>query len=319
MSHEIESMMSLKQTPWHGLGTIIQDAVSFDEAMRLAGLDWRVRTAPLYFKPNAASPITQAEDAQIVIRESDNAQLGTVGVDYTIVQNDDSMRPTFDALNSDKRITIETAGSLRGGRKVWMLARINNAEADVLKGDAVRGYILVATSHDGTMAHTTQFTGTRVVCANTLAVALHGGGSRVRVHHKGNAVDTVKEVSKLIDVATGTFQASVEQYQRLARRNINMKDLERYVRVVFQIPEPLPGETDTSKLVPKIAELAYNGIGMDLPGVRGTLWAAYNAVTEQLTHHRGKSQDVRLDSLAFGQNALINQRALKTALDMATA
>ncbi len=192
-------------------------------------------------------------------------------------------------------------------------------------------FILLANGHDGTMATTSAFTPIRTVCANTLAAALESDQTKmIRVIHTQKIKENLELVRETMDVANQQFVASAELYQELAKRQINKDDLELFIQRVFISPKKLkllnkqleeagmskvPGE----RLINDIVPLFEAGRGNDLPGVRGTWWAAYNSVSEYLSHERGRSRDVRLDSLWFGQNGVTNRRALETAKEMAFA
>jgi phage/plasmid-like protein (TIGR03299 family) len=310
MAHEIESMMFRGETPWHSLGAKIEHNMTFDEAMSAAGLNWTVSKKDMF---TGAAPVP---GYKAIVRDTDKSVLGVVTDGYHVLQNSEAFRPLFEALQADGRVEIETAGSLRGGRKTWMLGRIKDAQADVVAGDTVKAYLLAATSHDGSIAHTTQITGTRVVCANTLDIALRGNEARMRVWHRSNIKDTVEHVAKLVDTAQRGFSGSVEQYRKLAASGtVNPRDLEAYFRFVFEIPEETKAEE--SKLLPELNTLFHTGTGMNIPGMQESMWAAYNAVTEYLTHGKGgKQAGSRVESNAFGNAAKVSQRALERALEV---
>ena len=203
------------------------------------------------------------------------------------------------------------------------MARLNRDPITVVKGDDVLKYLLLSNGHDGLVSVKVGFTPQRVVCMNTLRAAHQHSASRLlRVKHTQRVNETLLEVRDVINVVDREFEATAEQYRLLSKHQVNAKDLDRYVRVVFGLPEKAEGSEEKQKgdrVVSKIIPLFEKGRGNDMPGVRGTLWAAYNSVTEFLTHGRGRSEETRIDSLWFGQGALINQRALETAVELAKA
>lgn len=329
MAHEVESMMYLNQVPWHGLGIKIEKKeISIEEAIVASGLDWKVRLIPLIAqKPVGTEQVTH----KAVMRESDSSILGVVGPGYHPLQNTEAFQ-FFNPFLSQKEATLETAGSLREGKRVWVLAKINRAPLKIVKGDEVEKFILLSNSHDGTMAVRVGFTPIRVVCANTLAMAHENGSSQlIRVFHNQKVVQNLEAVRDIMNAADAKFEATAEQYRQLARAEISEKDLRKYVSMVFKLRplalEPGMSKEDRAKaadehekrqkVMGKVIQLFHVGRGNDMEGVKGTYWAAYNAVTEYLSYERGKNKDIRLDNLWFGEGANVNRKALDVAIQMA--
>jgi phage/plasmid-like protein (TIGR03299 family) len=305
-------MMYVGKAPWHGLGTSIPDdkKISVREAIVAAKLDWQVELRHV-FTDNPGGGESGVLNYYAVCRVSDNAFLGMVGPDYTPLQNEQALewfQPFLDA----KEATLETAGSLKGGRHVWALARIRDGNMDVGKNDPVSHYILLSNAHDGSVAVRVGFTPIRVVCNNTLTLALGSKASQLlRVRHSLNLHVNLELVRDTMKVARHEFSATVEQYRHLQKRGIDAAGLERYVRVVFSLPNDKGGR----ELIPNIIYLFENGRGHQEAG--RTYWGAYNAVTEYLNYFRGRTQDNNLSSLWFGESTLTNKQALHVALKMA--
>lgn len=314
MSHEVEQMFFVGATPWHGLGRRVQPGVSTEDAIRCAGLDWRVGTKPLVTVDGDEVP------AVATYRESDGKILGVVGPEYRPLQNAAAFR-FFDPFVTSGEASYETAGSLRGGKRVWILAKINRAPSVVVPkaDDKIEKFVLLSNSHDGSLAVRVGFTPIRVVCSNTLALAHGNEASKlIRIRHRSNVLANLEAVREVMNVADAQFEATAEQYRRLAAREINAEDLKKYVDLVFTSPKvDESARPEHHRILSKIVPLFETGRGNDLPGVRGTLWAAYNGVTEYLAYERGRSQDTRLDSLWFGEAANLNRRALDVAIQMA--
>ena len=312
MAHLVESMMYVGETPWHGLGTAIPEAkkLSIQEAIVAAKLDWQVELRHV-FTENPDIGKSGILDHYAVCRTSDNAFLGMVGPDYVPLQNQEALEWFQPFLNANEA-TIETAGSLKGGRNVWALARIRDGNMDVGKKDPVSHYILLSNAHDGSVAIRVGFTPIRVVCNNTLTLAHDSQASKLlRVRHTTKLHVNLELVRETMMVAQHEFSATVEQYRHLQRHGIDAAGLERYVRVVFSLPNDKGGK----ELIPNIIFLFENGRGHQEAG--RTYWGAYNAVTEYLNYFRGKSQDNTLSSLWFGESANVNKQALNVALKMA--
>ena len=312
MAHLVESMMYVGKTPWHGLGTSIPDdkKISVREAIVAAKLDWQVELRHV-FTDNPDIGKAGILDHYAVCRKSDNAFLGIVGPDYTPLQNQEALEWFQPFLNANEA-TLETAGSLKGGRHVWVLAKIRDGNMDVGKKDPVAHYILLSNAHDGSVAVRVGFTPIRVVCNNTLTLAHDSKASKLlRVRHTSNLQVNLETVRDTMKVARHEFSATVEQYRHLQRRGIDAAGLERYVRVVFSLPDDKGGK----ELILNIVYLFENGRGHQEAG--RTYWGAYNAVTEYLNYFRGRSQDNTLSSLWFGESTYVNKQALNVALKMA--
>jgi phage/plasmid-like protein (TIGR03299 family) len=317
MSAEVENMFSLKEVPWHDQGIILDHPPSTEEAIKCAGLDWEVKLVPLGGDLDG-EPLKDV-GAWATVRSTDRRVLGTVGPTYHPLQNRDAFKffqPVLDAGEAN----LETAGSLRHGKRVWILARVKADPIEIVPGDAVMSYILLSNGHDGTMAIRAGFSSIRVVCANTLAAAHADGASKLlRVRHTENAAKTLDEVREIMDVGRREFVASTEKMRTLARKGVNAEDVKEYVRKVFAPKVTMLDKEQESKcerLMGKIIPLFEKGRGNDLPGVKGTAWAMYNAASEYLTWERGRAEN-RLDSLWFGDSSNANRRAFDLALKVA--
>jgi len=349
MAHQIESMMYLGATPWHSLGTKLNNPPTAREAIIAAGLNWEVATKAIRTVDG------EALAHKATYRVSDGRILGVVGPHHKPYQNAEAFA-WFDPFLAAGQARFETAGSLAGGRKVWILAKLSRDPAEIVKGDTVEKYILLSNAHDGSMAIRVGFTPIRVVCANTLAMAVSDKGSKLlRVRHTKNVADVMLKVRDIMNAADAAFEATAEQYRALARCAINSADLAKYVRLVFPkvlkdsdsdaidttaetTAEPADGAAGLvglldreigdhsgvsvaerqSKAAAEVTRLFEEGKGHDLPGVRGTMWAAFNGVAEYVTHHRGRDDERRL-AAQFSDGAALTKHALTTALAFAAA
>ncbi len=314
MPHEVETMAYFGHRPWHGLGTALAEADLYDwsSASKKAGLDWAVELVPL------VTADTQAKvDHRAVRRTSDGRTLGVVGPRYHPLQNKDAFgwfQPFLDA----REAALHTAGSLRQGSRIWVLARLNRDPLVIAAGDEVEKFILLSHGHDGSLAVRAGFTPIRVVCQNTLSMAHGSDASKlIRIKHTRDVLENLANVREIMDLANQEFEATAEQYRRLARKSVNQADLRRYVKRVLKIEDEDSPSTRSRNIMDEIIRLAEAGRGNDLPSVRGTLWTAYNGVSEWLTYNRGRNGDNRLNSLWFGESAVTNRHALDVALDMA--
>ncbi len=318
MAHQLEivngkaSMFFVGQTPWHGLGTKLDTPPTIQEGLVAAGLDWKVGMK------NLVTVDGQAVDHRATYRMSDGKIFGVVGPGYTPLQNTDAFG-WFQPLVSSGEVSLHTAGSLQEGRKVWVLAKVNAPALEIADGDMVERFVLLSNSHDGTRAVRAGFTPIRVVCANTLRMAhddASGETKLVKLLHTKNVTTALDQLRETMQVANARFEATAIQYRKLARFAVSKADLRKYVKIVLGVEKEdekeLPGQTMTK--IREILMLAEKGKGND----GKTLWAGYNGVTEYLGYQFGRSQDRRMDSLWFGQNASLSQRALDIALTMAS-
>lgn len=312
MAHLVESMMYVGKTPWHGLGTPIPEEkkLSVGEAIVAAGLDWQVELRRVYTECPDGDASAGILDHFAVCRVSDNAFMGLVGPDYVPLQNKEALE-WFQPFLDSNAATLETAGSLNGGKQVWALAKIRDGNMDVGKNDPVAHYILLSNAHGGSVSVRVGFTPIRVVCNNTLMMAYESEASRLlRVRHTVKMHYNLELIREIMNAASREFSATVEQYRILHRRGIDTVGLERYVKIVFSLPDD-----GGKELIPNIIYLFENGRGHKEAGE--TYWGAYNAVTEYLNYFRGRTQDNTLSSLWFGDSTRINRHALTTALKMA--
>jgi hypothetical protein len=304
MAHELEhdkSMIYVGQVPWHQLGIALETAPeSVKAAIEAAGLGWTVDKRPLFLADG-----TQV-DRWAVLRTSDNAVLGTVGPDYTCIQNADAFSP-LDPFIKAGVATIETAGSLKGGSRVWMLAKVARPDMQIAEGDAVAKYILATTGHDGMSSFRLQITPIRVVCMNTLSAAINGKSDTIRISHFKDS--TRADLRKYVDLVFPPV-AKKPDATPAPELVVNGSDLLSGLLArphVSGQPSPFSPEggevlaEDKRRIYDDIARLFEFGRGNTNPASAGTAWAAYNAVTEYNTHERGGSADTRLGNLWFTQ------------------
>ena len=312
MAHKVEKMVFAGATPWHGLGTEINQDTSFWDAFELAGLDWEVDTKPLFTGDG------EKVSHRAAYRVSDGRILGIVGKRWTPLQNRDAFE-IFEPLVDAGEMVIHTAGSLRNGERIWALCQLNQDNSEIVAGDEVAKFVLLSNGHDGKLAVHFGFTPIRVVCANTEALARGSKASKlVRVRHSRFVKQNVQDLRNVMNFANQEFEATAEQYRYLASKGINSEDLDKYIKIVLGIGEKSADEmtTRSKNIVSSIEDLFESGKGSDIVGVRGTYRGAYNAVTEYLNYSKGRTANNRMDSVWFGQNGTMNQKALDTALEL---
>jgi phage/plasmid-like protein (TIGR03299 family) len=306
MPANVETMAYVGQIPWHGIGNVVTGKESARDVMIAAGLDWTVSKRPLLTIISACEFVPIFGKAAIR-RDSDESILGVCGKDWNPLQNTDAFS-FFDPFINENQAEYHTAGSLDNGKKVWVLAKVKNADTEIVRNDPVESYIMLSNAHDGVTSVRIGFTPIRVVCANTLALAHSDKSSKlIRVRHSKDVKVNVESIRETMDAVRKTFVANAAQMKKLAKREINAEDVRKYIQQVLETEE----ETRTFR---EILGNYHHGIGSDIKGVRGTLWGAYNAVTEFMTHSAGHTDNGRFSSLWFGVNARKNDRALSIAL-----
>lgn len=329
MGHEItekDTMFSVGEMPWHRLGKVLEHAPTPAEAIFFAGLSWRVALRPITTTLADGGQAVAITTHRSVLREDTGEILGVVGEDFTPLQNADAFG-WFAPLVDEGWITLETAGSLRRGRRVWIMAKVATDGVEIAPDDVVDPYVLLCHGHDGSLALRVGFNAVRVVCANTLAAALDEGDGLFCLRHTSGLSASLEVVRSVIGRQIDLFKGSADAWRHLAARRCSEGDLERYVlRVLTRTvgddgEESEPSATSGKRILEVVRPLFEGGAGNDRPGVRGTWWAAYNAVTEWLTHSRGskagtavEQAERRFDALHLGDGRRLGRRALMLAL-----
>lgn len=338
MAHEFDSGMFTTEKAWHGLGTVVDKAPTTSEAIALAGMDWTVKEQPLITCEEDGQP--ELVDGWKCLKRSDNSKILHVCRDtYTPFQNVDAFR-FFDPLIQDGDATLDAAVSLKEGKRIVITAKIKDGIADVLPSDPVESYLVLFNAHDGSLALGLMFSNIRVVCANTLGFALNEQKARgtyarfqsgedvaiankmVRLRHTASIKENVSVVQSAVNLSKRQFDLTVESYKAMAKTSMTTELFRHYLTNVFA--SDLKIGTEEEKCIEDFGHydrLMTNfdgGIGMDIKGVKGTVWAGFQAVTEFATHQRG-GDDIeaarnRLNQLWFGTGAQIVGRAQMEAI-----
>lgn len=321
MAHLLQQMAYIGQTPWHELGNQLPPKQPLEVWARSAGMDWRICETPVRYmaeQAGALGSIMTFEDQKVLYRSDTKAPLSVVGGRYQIVQPRDVLEFYRD-LTEVSGFELETAGVLKAGKKFWALARTGKETA--LKGnDTVKGYILLATSCDGTLATTATPTTVRVVCNNTLSIALNGASSAVRVPH--STTFDAQAVKRQLGIAVSGWDTFMYRMKTLSERKVKTHEsMNFFLRVLCQTDGHADSQTLTNERALKKVQELYEGRGRgaELSAAKGTAWGLLCAVTEFVDHERrARSQEYRLDSAWFGQGAGLKQRALDAALQLAS-
>jgi phage/plasmid-like protein (TIGR03299 family) len=313
-------MMYTGETPWHGLGTRLEEPATAREAIEAAGLDYQAELKELQTIEGKAVPQRRA-----VVRSDTGDILGVVGKSYVPAQNAQAFS-FLDAVVADGSLRYDTAGALGRGERVWMLAKLPGHIRIKGGDDIVNKFLLLSNSHDGTAALRIQYTGVRVVCSNTLNMALrHRGARSISILHKGDLTAKIEEAQRVLGFADLFFQDAEVKIDILANHYPTTDQVQDYFKALY--PDPADADSNRARNIrDRLAALFESGIGMDIHAIKGTTWAAYNAVTEYVDHHRPtRTRDTtlrrsrRLESAWFGSGAILKARAWNEALALALA
>lgn len=312
MSHLVETMAYVGATPWHGLGNQLTEQQPIDVWLHEAGMNWTIEQSDVLFNVSQdGMHIRMHRDAKVLYRSDTLAPLSVVSPRYKVVQPHEVLHFYNDLVHAGG-FELETAGVLKGGKKLWALAKTGQ-ETLVRSGDRVKAYLLLATSCDGTLCTTAQFTSVRVVCNNTLQIAVGDNTGAVKVPH--STVFDPLAVKDALGLGLSDWDVFMRNIKALSQRPISPEEARQYFADVLD--EPMPVEDATPSKAMQQLHALYSGAGMGsmLIGTRGTAWGLVNAVTEYVDHHRrARSRDYRLDSAWFGQGATLKQRAMHKSL-----
>ena len=318
MAHLVQSMAYVGETPWHGLGNELAPQQPLEVWAEQAGMAFQILETPVRYmaeQAGALGSIMTFGDQKVLFRSDSQAALSVVSNRYQVVQPREILELYRD-LTEVSGFELETAGVLKEGRKVWALARTGQSAS--LKGnDTVNGYLLLATACDGTLATTAQFTSIRVVCNNTLAIALANGGQAVKVPHSTSF--DAQAVKRQLGVSVSSWDGFMYRMRTLSERKVKSHEAMNFFLRVFTDPEATATGLTNERAI-KAVQALYDGQGRgaELQSAKGTAWGLLNSVTEFVDHQRrARSQDYRLDSAWFGQGATIKRKALDEAIRMA--
>lgn len=313
MAHLVQTMAYTGETPWHGLGNQLSERQPLEVWLREAGMDWTIESSPVHYLTSDSAEVYP--DAKVLFRSDTGDGLSVVSNRYQVVQPREVLEFYRDLVDLGG-FELETAGVLKGGRKLWALARTGD-EAMLNGNDLVKGYLLLATACDGTLATTAQFTSVRVVCNNTLQMATGDSTGAIKVAHSTKFdADAVK---RQLGLGASTWDRFIADMHRLSQREVHPFEARRYLVEVLGDPDYRFHQQPNQKAIDHVWSLYIgNGMGAHLKSANDTAWGLLNAITQWVDHHkRARTPDNRLDSAWFGVGATIKQKALDEALKLA--
>jgi len=313
---QIETTASVGSSPW-GIGEIVSNDLSPQQMMEKAGVDWKVEKVPTYADFNGEKIPTGME---ALVRDSDNKILTQVGKNWEPCQNETAFE-FFNEYCLEGDMEMSTAGSLKGGKMVWALAKVKES-FDVLKGDQIDSYLLFSNPHEYGKSIDMRFTPIRVSCMNTLAMALKGTAiTGAKLNHR--KVFDANHVKTTLGLAHEKFEQYKELSQFLASKKFSAESLIEYYNEVF--PRTYQGKNPP--VVKEFKDLTANGqkafeVLDSQPGAqfaKGSWWQALNSVTYLTDHVMGREADSRMTSAWFGANQNRKQTAVSKAIEFAEA
>jgi phage/plasmid-like protein (TIGR03299 family) len=360
MAHQLDestgsaAFYSLRQSAWHGLGTVVNEPATSDKILEIARLNWEIEKIPLFAGVESIVGVGDAGDlltgkeytpvaSHVMTRRSDTgAMFGVVGANWTPIQNRE-LFTWVNALGAWGEMTVETCGALNDGCTVWVLVKMDALRWGLDAVDQVQPYLLLANGHDGKRSLTISPTTTRVVCANTLrmadtemrgneAVANGSLSAGWRLIHSADVKSRMEDAREVLIETTAAWKATQVEMEKLAAKGFDESLLESIVAKVWkgEVEEEdegekgKPGKVAVERL-DKIRGLLHAPTNTT-PSAKGTLWGGLNAITEFLDHDNairvpeGKDEgELRFASTQFGRADTLKARAWKSFRDLAVA
>jgi phage/plasmid-like protein (TIGR03299 family) len=325
MPHEIDystggpAIAYAGETPWHGLGEKLPEGQPIEAWLKAARLEWGLRRLPVQYLVDGR--LRTMDDRFVLVRSDTNAALSVVSGEYEIVQPAQVLE-FYRGLVSSFGYTLETAGALDNGRKVWALARTRIQEDITAEdNDGLAAYVLLATSCDKSLATTAAFTSVRVVCQNTLSFAMDDVKAAQRrhvkvPHHVQFDPNKVKEQLGILEKAWSQFMARVRM---MAGYEMTSEMADNYFDEVLGKSEEKPLSRKAEREKSTMIAFLDSAPGQNLKTAKGTLWGTVNAVTYYVDHVRTGSGPDRLDSAWFGTGATIKEKAWVKATELVSA
>ena len=294
MAANVETMFYTREKPWHGLGTMVAEAPNSKDALRLAGLNWKVLQEPVYTENKE---LIQGYKANV--RDTDRKVLGVVTDRYKVIQNEEAFAFTDTLLGEGVR--YETAGSLQEGRRVWMLARL--PREFIIGGERISPYMVFSNTHDGSGAVKTALTPIRVVCNNTLNLALRTAKRSWSMIHTGDISGKIEEAKNTLLLADEYMTALGQEFEDLRKIKLSEKQVLDYIKIL------LPMEENYSLLQKRGVEKLRADMKMryfdapDLKGVGNNGYRFVNAVSNFATHSTPRRKTANYKENIFARTA----------------
>jgi phage/plasmid-like protein (TIGR03299 family) len=321
-----EEFFAAGSTPvWHRIGQRVERALSTQAALRMAALDWTVEARPI-FVDGQDGAVPEVPTHKAIVRTDTQALLGVVGKRYQPVQNFQTFEWLDEVIGPGKAV-YETAGSLHGGKVVWSLVKLPGELRIASTDDVVKPFILVVNSHDGSIAFRALNTSIRVVCQNTLTLALrHAGPDSISVKHTESIHDRLADAQEVLGLAISKHREFEVQMNRLAQVRLTKRTFSSYLdRVLGPVPKPTEDDPEPEVSTARQQVVAnFDHELQRLKGIEHTAWAAFNAVSQYVDWERptrgtnGSARDERrFEAMMLGVGAELKRKAWAEALNLA--
>lgn len=299
-------------TSWHGKETVMPVGASFDDWLNHRVFDWKIKRSKVRYNIDHAGTQLEMAKQHVLFRSDNHKPLSVVSEDYHIVQPRQVLE-FFHDLCEKNHLTMDTAGVIRDGVKFWALARTGN-QVNVGGSDAVKQYVLLASSADSSMATTAKHTSLRVVCSNTFHQSVGNGEAAVRIRHSRAFDET--EVKLNLGMMDEHFTQFGEYANEMHRMSVSVSDAQRWMVELLSERNDLDEEQVAEFIQKSRVFKGFWGGFTQGRGAEQTLWGLFNGVTYTVDHVKGRSFDTRFDSAQFGQGANLKQRAWDKALQV---
>lgn len=322
MPANVQTMAYYGEVPWHHLGIPIPKGVTAERMIQAAGLDWEVdlrpaRGARIINKKKEYSRYEVVRLPRPNTKESE-VLLGVVSRRYQPLQNIEAFE-FFNPIVGDKKAYFETAGALGEGERIWVMAKMPDA-MEIVRGDECQKYLLLSNTHSGDGSVIVKFTSVRVVCQNTLMMAMKDGQKAYRVRHSKLMQFRLDELSEFLAITQEVFQTAEQIFKQLAKIQMTGGRMNEYLEAVFPRTEVQKKKAEEPRRWSYLYEVFETQPDLQLPGVKGTLWGAYNAITRFEDYKQPQQEelpDQRLERAWFGGGADIKLKALDKASELA--
>jgi phage/plasmid-like protein (TIGR03299 family) len=307
----------VRLTPWQTTGTNLETATTIEEALEKSGLNWEVAMKPVLYDrwigtgDFSSSPFQTIPNKFAIVRKDDGRCFNIVGQQYTPFQNAEAAAFGHTLVDTGQA-TYGAAGSLHGGAKVWWQYKLN--QTAMIKGvDQIGCYLTLVNGHDGLTSFKAFWTKIRIVCINTFLRAINSAANNAMfsARHRPNIAGRIEEAKQLLGFATAEFAGWIEEAEMLAARSFMQHEMDEFLNKLLEINVELPTEKQPHKVAAKhrIEELVETGAGLQMPEIKGTRWALFNAVTEYVDHEHLTTEDRRLTSAWFGAGSELKAKA----------
>lgn len=324
MPANVQTMAYYGEAPWHGLGTQVPKGINAEQMIRAAGLDWEVELRPARGAQeiNRKGEFSRYEVVRVPRPNTNDNEvlLGVVSRRYQPLQNVEAFA-FFDPIVGEHKAYFETAGALGEGERIWVMAKMPGA-MEIVRGDECFKYLLLSNTHSGDGSVIVKFTTVRVVCQNTLMLAMEDGQKAYHVRHSKQMQFKLDELAEFLAITQEVFLNAEKLFKRLAKVQMKENRLEHYLEAVFPRSDAQKKKGEKPLRLGFLRDVFETEKDLQLPGVRGTLWAAYNAITRFEDYKQPQQEeqpDQRLERTWFGGGADTKLKALAKAAELANS